>query len=75
VKFSYEDLKAWCVRIVEGPGGLEDWHKYECFGTEPTTVEVVEWVIRCLGNPKCEGSSQVLEAIADRREFKQRGGK
>lgn len=72
MSYSYGDLKAWCRDIVSGTGGLEAWHKYECGGTEPTLVEVVEWTIRCLGNPKCDGSAQVVEAILNQRDFQLR---
>jgi hypothetical protein len=63
------DIKAWATRIIEGVGGMNDYERYE-YATFPDgdRVGAAYWVIRCLANPKCEGSAEVLEAIAKRRE-------
>jgi hypothetical protein len=61
------DVKKWCRDIVEGIGGLDDFNRYEmaCLDSQ---LDAVEWAVRCLANPKCEGSREVLDAIESRRE-------
>lgn len=59
----------WCRRIIEGVGGMNDYEKYETvIWHVPDRVAVADWTIRCLANPKCEGSQEILEAIIERRK-------
>lgn len=61
-------ISHWCRDIIEGVGGLNDFERYEL--AVPNVSERVwaaAWTLRCLANPKCEGSDDVLRAIMDRR--------
>lgn len=64
------DINSWCDRIVNGGAGLISYHEHECLGDPPTSMDAVKWALRCLANPKCEGSDQVLRAIMVYREKK-----
>lgn len=55
-------------RIIEGVGGLNDFERYELAVPHVSDrVWAADWTIRCLANPKCEGSEEVLAAIMERR--------
>lgn len=59
----------WARRIIEGPAGLQEFERRELAETDmPPQVAAVVWALRCLGNPRCEGSEEVLEMIRRRRE-------
>ena len=62
-------LTAWIDRVINGVGGFKCWedHEYVIFHTS-REEGVAAFVIRCLANPKCEGSEDVLKAIQERRE-------
>jgi hypothetical protein len=62
-------LKTWCNSIINGAGGLRAYNKHEHAGMT-TQLHAVEWTIRCLANPKCEGSQEVLDAILEERAKK-----
>lgn len=65
------DIAAWCKHIIEGQAGMNSyearelvvWHESERFSA-------AQWVIRCLANPDCEGSGEVLQAIVEQRRIK-----
>jgi len=59
------DLNAWCERIIEGGGGFNMYVQRE--GGGQSRVDIAKWVLRCLGNVRCEDSDKVLEAIARHR--------
>jgi hypothetical protein len=62
-------VKAWALRIIEGVGGMNDYDRYEVVvWNVPERIAAAEWVIRCLANPQCEGSEEVLQAIMAQRE-------
>ncbi len=61
------DLPTWSERIIHGPGGLTDYLDYEMGVVTDERVSAVEWALRCLANPACEGSAEVLLAITARR--------
>lgn len=64
------DMNDWIANIIEGPGGMNDFEQYECVAwNEPERVAAVRWAIRCLGNPDCKGSAEMLESIMQQREF------
>jgi len=58
----------WCKRVIEGSGGMNDYEHFEmAVWHVPDRVAAAMWVVRCLANPKCEGSAEVLQAIQERR--------
>lgn len=62
------DIRTWIHEIINGAGGLHDYEYYEMpVETIPHDEAVAVWVIRCLGNAKCAGSDDVLQAIIDHR--------
>lgn len=62
---------SWAHRIIEGPGGLKAFEERELADTSMSpSVAAVVWALRCLANPNCEGSAEVLEMIQRRREGK-----
>ena len=59
----------WCIAIIEGVGGLQDFQRYEmAVENYPHDVCVAMWVIRCLANPHGEDTQMVLDAIVERRK-------
>lgn len=63
------DIAKWCRDIIEGPGGMNDYEKYEmAIWNDSERVAAAAWVLRCLANPECKGSQEVLAAILTRRE-------
>jgi hypothetical protein len=60
-------ITKWIKEIVNGVGGLRDYHTYEMCGSEPTLEEAIAFALRCLANPDCEGSQNVLDAIIQKR--------
>lgn len=56
-------------KIIEGVGGLQDFEYYEIASPNYSRdVSAAIWTIKCLANPKCEGSEEVLSAILERRK-------
>lgn len=65
------DIYQWTYDIIEDPTGFNafearEWPIYDV----PDRVAVARWVVRCLANPNCEGSEEVLKMIVDRRKDK-----
>lgn len=61
-------VEEWIKSVLFGPGGLDDYERHELVvWNVPDREATAAWIIRCLANPQCEGSAEVLEAIADRR--------
>lgn len=59
----------WIKNVIEGSGGLLDYERHEwAVRNYSDEITAAIWVIKCLGNPKCEGSAEVLKAILDRRK-------
>lgn len=64
------DIGAWCQRVIEGVGGMNDFERYELgVWNESDRVAAARWVLRSLANPRCEGSRDVLDAIEERRRY------
>ena len=62
------DIPKWIHELISGPGGLHDYEAHEWAEPRIDRDEAVAaYVIRCLGNPGCEGSAELLQAIADHR--------
>jgi hypothetical protein len=63
------DIGAWCKSVIEGSAGMNDYEEHELVvWHDSERVAAAKWVVRCLANPRCEGSAEVLEAILRRRE-------
>jgi hypothetical protein len=62
------DIAEWCRDIIDGPGGMIDQeaHKLVIYHV-PDRVAAVMFAVRCLANPRCAGSAEVLAAIGERR--------
>ena len=62
------DINAWINDVICGPGGYHDFQDHElAVEHAPHDVCVAAWVIRCLANPACPGSAEVLSEILARR--------
>lgn len=67
-------IKEWTKHIIESNGGLISMDDREGVGSfevprgEGVASGVAGYVIRCLANPECKGSEEVLAAIIERRE-------
>jgi hypothetical protein len=62
------DIQTWVEQRVTGPGGFQGFEAHEMpLFVHERDVELAAFVIRCLANPGCEGSGEVLEAIIHRR--------
>ena len=63
------DIMQYCEKIITGAGGLHDMERYELATPNCNRdVAVAAWVIKCLANPKSEGSENILSAIIERRK-------
>lgn len=63
------DISSWVNKIIKSSAGFEQWEDREGVIFHHSREEgIAEFVIRCLANPSCEGSDQVLEAIIKQRE-------
>ncbi len=62
------DIADFATEIIEGVGGMNDFEKYElaAWGCSDR-VAAADWTLRCLANPRCKGSQEVIEAILARR--------
>jgi len=55
-------------KIINGVGGLHDFVEYElAVPNYDRDVCVAIWVLKCLANPKCEGSEEAVAAIVEKR--------
>lgn len=60
------DINAWINRRLNGLFVMERYELAVRLGSDEFCAS--SWIIRCLANPKCEGSQEVLDAIAERRK-------
>ncbi|MEE9341063.1 MAG: hypothetical protein V3V21_05305 [Thermoplasmata archaeon] len=67
---SSEEMHEWCRDNVHGTGGLHSLEYHESVSWGDRDVGIVEWVIRCLANPRCTGSGDMLDEIEKRRRAK-----
>lgn len=59
----------WIDQVINGPSGMTSFERHEMVVWHCSEREAAaNWVIRCLANPECEGSADVLAAIAAQRE-------
>lgn len=63
------DIAGWCQLVIEGGGGMNVYEQRE-LATWPKgeRVGAAEWTVRCLANPGCDGSAEVLSAIIRNRQ-------
>jgi hypothetical protein len=62
-------VEDWIKQVLFGPGGMQAYEEHEIVvWNVPDREATAAWIIRCLANPRCEGSAEVLKAIAARRE-------
>jgi hypothetical protein len=61
-------LLSWVEQVVTGGGGFQAFeaHEMPLFAYE-RDIELASFVIKCLANPRCEGSAKVLAAIERQR--------
>lgn len=63
------EIENWIKEIIDGTGGFKNCEEYEVMVHHVNReVSIAGWVIRCLGNPECEGSQDVLDSIIERRK-------
>ena len=60
-------IEAWLDKIINGSGGFEDMEEHEFCVFADREVAIAEFVIRCLANPNCEGSEEILSSIIKQR--------
>jgi hypothetical protein len=66
------EINTWIKQVISGPGGMNNYEETEVVvWHKPEREAVAAWVIRCLANPECEGSEDVLNAITLQRLKKQ----
>lgn len=59
--------REWAERVVLGVGGLHSWEEHEHGHLHvDRDVAAVMWALRCLANPRCEGSDVALAAITQK---------
>lgn len=62
------DIKNWVSQVIKGIGGFLSWEEHEMPTYHNTRDEqIAAFVLRCLANPICEGSREVLDAILEQR--------
>ena len=61
------NLYEWTRQIIHGPGGMNSYEAHELAMFDDDRLDAARWVLRCLANPNCEGSADVLAAIIARR--------
>jgi len=62
------EIVNWINRVIKGPGGFVSWEDHEFVIHHASREEsIAAFVIRCLANPGCQGSGDVLRAIITQR--------
>lgn len=63
------NIAEWVDRQVVGPGGMDDYEAHELvIWHVPDRIATARWIVRCLGNPRNEGSREVVMALMRRHE-------
>lgn len=66
------EIDKWINQVIKGSGGFIVWEDRECIvhSLDGRSREegVAAFVLRCLANPHCEGSEEVLNAIYKQRQ-------
>jgi hypothetical protein len=61
-------IEQWIKDVINGVGGFKDYENYEFVAFADRDEGIAGFVIRCLANPTCEGSEEVLNAIIEKRK-------
>ena len=61
------EIDEWVNRIINGTGGFKSWEDHEIVIHNSREESIAAFVVRCLANPACEGSKEVLDLIAENR--------
>lgn len=62
-------VQSFAKDIIDGPGGMNEFERREHIVWHTSErVAAATWAIRCLANPDCAGSEEVLKQILARRE-------
>lgn len=62
------DINKWISNIIEGTAGFKVCEEREIMIHHISRIHSVSaWTIRCLANPECEGSKEVLDSIIKQR--------
>jgi len=63
------NIDDFAQRIIEGPTGLNAYEAHE-LAIWPTSdrVAAAVWTLKCLANPECPDSDEVIAAILARRQ-------
>lgn len=59
-------LEKWLDGVMNGNGGFVEWEKHFEY-TGSREIAFAAFVLRCLGNPNCDGSDTVLNSIFYKR--------
>lgn len=62
------EIDEWVNRIINGIGGFKSWEEHEIVIHNSREESIAAFVIRCLANPQCKGSRDVIDAIIAQRE-------
>ena len=63
------DIDNWVNRIIKGMGGFLSWETHEFPIYHSSREEsIAAFVLRCLANPGCDGSAEVLGEILRHRK-------
>ncbi len=66
------NLPTWCQVRAERFRDFEQHEMAMYPDGDSRDMAIVEWTIRCLANPSCEGSAEVLAAIIEQRASKEK---
>ena len=62
-------IKEWIDQVINGPSGMTSFEEHELAVWHCSEREAAaNLIIRCLANPLCKGSDDVLRAIQAQRE-------
>lgn len=64
------DFNDFTERIINGFSGFKSFEEHEGVIYKDREVGIAQFVIKCLANPKCEGSELILSHIQITREIK-----
>jgi hypothetical protein len=60
-------IDEWVNSVINGIGGFNSWEEHEIVIHNSREESIAGFVIRCLANPACEGSKEIIEAIISER--------
>lgn len=60
------NINRWCAGLADAYREFEQVEMAMYPSADDRDQALVEWVVRCLGNPDCEGASDVVALLAER---------